>query len=124
MNERTLPIGITLGDPAGVGPEIICKALAEMSPEARDGTIVFGNVPLLEAAARITATDLRFSANEASPGKIRVAHVDLQGPPIAPGRVDPRGGDAAFQFIKRAVEDALAGKIGRASCRERVYACV
>ena len=42
-------IVITMGDPAGVGPEIICKALADMPAEARRDIAVAGNIPLTGA---------------------------------------------------------------------------
>jgi len=37
------PLGITLGDPSGVGPEVTCKALATLPSEARDGIVVIGS---------------------------------------------------------------------------------
>ncbi len=37
-------IGITMGDPSGIGPEIIVKALQEMSPEHRSASAVVGNL--------------------------------------------------------------------------------
>jgi 4-hydroxythreonine-4-phosphate dehydrogenase len=41
-------IGITMGDPSGIGPEIIVKALQEMSPEQRPASAVVGNLKFLE----------------------------------------------------------------------------
>ena len=55
-------LGITMGDPAGVGPEITIKALAEMTPEERTKTRVFGNLATLEAAKRQSAHPLTFQA--------------------------------------------------------------
>ncbi len=43
-------IGITMGDPAGVGPEISIKALVEMDADARARTRIYGNRATLEAA--------------------------------------------------------------------------
>ena len=111
---RTTTIGITLGDPAGVGPEITCKALATMSPAERASTLVVGNIPLLERAARITGSALNFvrrgegGANDA----VRVEHIDIAGEPITLGKLDARAGDAGFRFIARAVELAQQGMIG------------
>ena len=51
-------IGITMGDPVGVGPEITMKAVAEMSAEDRSATRIFGNVITLEAAQRAVGTDV------------------------------------------------------------------
>lgn len=107
-------IAITLGDPAGVGPEIICKALAEMSPAERASVLVVGNIPLLERAARVSRTELRFAAGR--PGRtgvaIAVEDIALAGEMIPFGKLDPAAGDAAFRFIKRAVELAQQGEIG------------
>ena len=47
------PLAITMGDPAGVGPEIIVKAAAELSPRIQSGDlrlVVIGSNPALEAA--------------------------------------------------------------------------
>ncbi|SON57478.1 4-hydroxythreonine-4-phosphate dehydrogenase 2 [Hartmannibacter diazotrophicus] len=108
-----LPIGITLGDVAGVGPEITVKALAEMSPDDRARTIVYGNIPVLEAAARSVGSDLTFAdLDKAGPSEIAVANVEIEGEPIPFGKLDTRAGDAAFRFIARAVDDAMAGRIG------------
>lgn len=43
-------IGITMGDPCGVGPEITVRALAEMSSTDRAATRIYGNLATLEAA--------------------------------------------------------------------------
>ena len=103
-------IGITLGDPAGVGPEIIVKSLAAMSVEERRDIVVFGTTAALEAAARITGAALAFG--DGTNGTVAVAEVALDQPLGAIGKVDPRNGDAAFRYIRTAVEWALAGNIG------------
>jgi len=103
-------IGITLGDPAGVGPEIIVKSLAAMSVEERRDIVVFGTTAALEAAARITGAALAFG--NGTNGTVAVAEVALDQPLGAIGKVDPRNGDAAFRYIRTAVEWALAGNIG------------
>ncbi|WP_159585395.1 4-hydroxythreonine-4-phosphate dehydrogenase PdxA [Chelativorans xinjiangense] len=108
------PIGITLGDPAGVGPEIICKALADMEAAHRRQVLVIGSIPVLKAAAEITGTDLKFvegRPGEVIEGTVAVDHIPLDGP-VTFGRLDPRCGDAAFRFIASAVEHARAGRIG------------
>lgn len=47
LNTRSQPVAITMGDPAGIGPEIILKAFA-LSPELTQGCCVFGDVPTLQ----------------------------------------------------------------------------
>ena len=50
----TLPIAITLGDPAGIGPEIIVKAFRD-APELTSGCFVVGDLAILRRAARLVA---------------------------------------------------------------------
>ncbi|MCH4562077.1 4-hydroxythreonine-4-phosphate dehydrogenase PdxA [Halomonas sp. EGI 63088] len=97
-------IGITMGDPVGVGPEITVKALAEMTPEQRAKTRVFGNLATLEAAQTVVGTSLDLSG--------LVEDLDVPGAPLPWGRLDPAAGDAAFRFIEAAVRAAEAGAIG------------
>lgn len=100
----TKPIGITMGEPAGVGPEIILKSLAEMTPAQRSGYRVFGNRATLAAAEAALGTGLDLA-------QIDIHHTDIPGPPIPFGQLDPRGGEACFRFIESAVRQAEAGDI-------------
>lgn len=112
MSKTSNILGITMGDPAGVGPEIICKSLAEMSAEERRTIRVFGNRDSLEAAARIVGADLDFSEDASGENAVATTHVAIEGDPIAFGKLDPRAGDASFRFIASAVLAAQAGEIG------------
>ncbi|EPX78750.1 4-hydroxythreonine-4-phosphate dehydrogenase PdxA [Salipiger mucosus] len=99
-------IGITMGDPAGVGPEITLKAIAAMDPEGRAQTRVFGNGPTLEAAEAVVKTGL-------VPGQdFQLTDLPIEGAPLPFGQTDPRCGDAAFRFIEAAVRAAEAREIG------------
>jgi 4-hydroxythreonine-4-phosphate dehydrogenase len=99
-------IGITMGDPAGVGPEIILRAAADMDEAERGETRVYGNLATLEAAARAIGSPIR-------PGvDLAVEDIAVEGGPLPFGKLDPRAGDASFRFIERAVRDAEAGTIG------------
>ncbi|MCE9663518.1 4-hydroxythreonine-4-phosphate dehydrogenase PdxA [Halomonas sp. M5N1S17] len=97
-------IGITMGDPVGIGPEITVKALAEMTPEQRAKTRVFGNLATLEAAQKVVGTSLDFAG--------LVEDIEVPGAPLPWGRLDHAAGDAAFRFIEAAVRAAEAGTIG------------
>ena len=97
-------IGITMGDPAGVGPEISVKALAEMSADDRARTLIYGNRATLEAAKAAVGCEVDLDG--------RVVNIDYEGAPLPWGRLSPVAGDAAFRFIERAVRDAEAGRIG------------
>ncbi|MDO5606456.1 MAG: 4-hydroxythreonine-4-phosphate dehydrogenase PdxA [Paracoccus sp. (in: a-proteobacteria)] len=97
-------IGITMGDPAGVGPEISVKALADMSAEDQARTLIYGNRATLEAAKAAVGCDVDLEG--------RVVDLPIEGAPLPFGQLSPVAGDAAFRFIERAVRDAEAGRIG------------
>lgn len=97
-------IGITMGDPAGVGPEICVKALAEMTAQDRERTLIYGNLATLEAAKTAVGCKVDLAG--------RVIDLDIEGAPLPWGKLSPVAGDAAFRFIERAVRDAEAGRIG------------
>lgn len=97
-------IGITMGDPAGVGPEIIVKSLAAMPPAERQGFRVYGTRASLAAAEAILNTGLDIAA-------LDVHDIAIPGDPLPFGKLDPRGGEACFRYIEAAVKDAMAGNI-------------
>ena len=96
-------IGITMGDPAGIGPEISVRALAEMAAADRARTLIYGNRATLEAAKALTGCAVDLEG--------RVVNIDYAGAPLPWGRLSPVAGDAAFRFIEKAVRDAEAGII-------------
>ncbi len=100
----TAPIGITMGDPAGVGPEIIVKSMAALSPEGRRAYRIFGNAESLGAAEKVLGTGLDL-------GTLDLHHTDIPGGVMPFGQLDPRGGEACFRFIESAVRQAERGEI-------------
>ena len=48
---RGYEIAITMGDPAGIGPEIICRALSAMSSTERAMAMVIGDAAIYRRAA-------------------------------------------------------------------------
>lgn len=113
--EHRLPkIGITMGDPSGVGPEIIVKALKEMSPEHRSASAVVGNLDFLERADRLLGAGLTYadSQDSARNGAVPVVHVATRDArQIRDGEITEAGGEAAYQYVVKAVELAMAGAI-------------
>jgi 4-hydroxythreonine-4-phosphate dehydrogenase len=106
-------IGITMGDPSGIGPEIIVATLAEMDPETRSVSTVIGNIDLLKRADKLLGTGLKFvDGLDAKPGEVTVAHVRTRDQDkIRDGQISAAGGEAAYRYVEKAVELALAGKI-------------
>ena len=80
---------ITMGDPAGVGPEIICKALAHYSPAERARMRVVGSIDVMRRAQAVTGADIRFS-REAEPDAVRIEQIDIDGPIPAFGTLSLR----------------------------------
>ncbi|HKM34313.1 MAG TPA: 4-hydroxythreonine-4-phosphate dehydrogenase PdxA [Lachnospiraceae bacterium] len=119
MNEKPI-VGITMGDPAGNGPEITVKALAHSDIYDRCRPIVIGDIKMIEQATHfVDCSDIKVhrckKVGEAlfTPGIIDVLHLELipdtKAFPI--GQVSIEGGNAAFQCVKKVIELALAGEV-------------
>ena len=108
-----------MGDPAGIGPEVVVKALLRPEPHDLAVPVVLADPGVMERTARdIVGCDMkiRVIANpagaEGGPGVMNVLPIpgpDLAG--VVPGRVDPRCGDAAFESVRMAIELAMRGEI-------------
>lgn len=113
------PIGITLGDPAGIGPEIVVKMLAaEQAFRTRCVPVVLGDARVLEQ----TAADLRLPVkihtimhpDEAQAAAGVIDLIDLHNADPAafkPGRVSALAGKASAEYIERATAMALQGDL-------------
>ena len=106
-------IGITMGDPSGIGPEIVVRTLAQMNSATRSASIVVGNLALLRRADKLLGTGLRFvDGLDAKDGEVPVADVttrDQAG--IVDGKVSAAGGEAAYRYVEAAVRLALDHEI-------------
>jgi 4-phospho-D-threonate 3-dehydrogenase / 4-phospho-D-erythronate 3-dehydrogenase len=96
-------IVLTMGDPAGVGPEIVLRALADPELAALAHWRVAGDARILEMVSRTAG--IAFA--NASLDDIRELG-DLSG--FAFGRLDARCGRAAVEYIRRATGLCLAGE--------------
>ena len=105
------PIAITMGDPSGVGPEIICRALAALPESDRRSIMVIGDPGTLARANRITKAGVEFASDAAGPA-VRVIPVETPDfAAVKDGQISAGGGHAAYGYILRAVELARAGDI-------------
>ena len=111
-------VGLTMGDPAGIGPEVVVKAMNEASlyDECRPLAIGDANTLRRTAAALGFALSLNVMTDPADGryvhGTLDVLQAtteDLSG--IAPGKVQPAAGKAAAECVIKATDLALAGKI-------------
>ena len=119
-NDERPIIGITMGDPAGNGPEITVKALADETLYVRARPIVIGDAKMIrQAAGFVGRPDIRIHVCENvadaffTPGVIDVLHLDLikDVEKFEVGKVSIEGGNAAFQCVKKVIELALAGEV-------------
>jgi len=107
-------IGITMGDPAGIGPEITVKALANEAVYSRCIPVVLGDHEALRLALACTHSELRLNRIEkpsqatGTPGTVDYIDYRL----LAPGSweygtVSALAGKAAFTYVKNGIELAL-----------------
>jgi len=117
-DERPI-LGISIGDPAGIGPEICLKALNKNEIYRKIIPVVYADRPVLEDALKITGLD--FSLHPISepkealgePGTVAFieAGVIAKHGEYEHGKVGLKSGDAAFHYVVKAIKDALAGTI-------------
>lgn len=116
MTDRPI-VCLTMGDGAGVGPEIIVKALSRDDVFDHCRPLVVGDAKLLERASGIVGSRVsvhsinRVEEATFTKGVIDCIDLDLLPSDLPFGQVSPEAGDAAYQYIKKAVELANAGLI-------------
>ena len=111
-------IGIPMGDPAGIGPEIVIKALMDESVFDICKPIVIGDASVLGQIRDIIDARVEIkpvgSADEAEgvPGTIDVIDLaNMDTGKLIFGRVDALAGKAAYEYIEKAANMAMAGEI-------------
>ncbi|HJU04135.1 MAG TPA: 4-hydroxythreonine-4-phosphate dehydrogenase PdxA [Nitrospiraceae bacterium] len=110
-------LGITMGDPAGIGPEVIAKALAQRSVRALCRPIVIGSHPVMDATMQSLGLRLRPVAVHGHAQRWTGSEVPVLDPLERPlgrfraGAVSQRTGAASVAFIETAVRLAQAGCI-------------
>lgn len=111
-------IGITMGDPVGIGPEIIVKALFQKAIGKICTPVIFGDAARLEQACNLTETDLAVnqigSPDQCAdhPGCIDVVSLmDLDTDSIDWGTPTVQTGKAMFGYIDAAIHAALKGVV-------------
>lgn len=111
-------IGIPLGDPAGIGPEIVVKALSDREIFEKCRPLVIGDKEVMKQALRFCGLDLELNAVAcAAEGKYEAGGIDLVDlknvdiNQLKIGEVQAMGGQAAFGYIKKSVEMASTGEV-------------
>ena len=118
MTEARPVLAVTMGDPAGIGPEIAVRAL--LASEVRDvsRSFLIGDARVLERAIAVcglTASLNRIAGPEEladRPGVIDVMHQQTADPAaLQMGKVQALGGEAAYAAIRTSIELAMAGRV-------------
>ncbi|HUG11973.1 MAG TPA: 4-hydroxythreonine-4-phosphate dehydrogenase PdxA, partial [Opitutaceae bacterium] len=117
-------IAVTMGDPAGVGPEICLRLLADPEISRECVPVIFGDAGVLQRVAE--TIDVPFVAPVISKGEwsaaIRSLSVpsvlDMQGiqaGAVTPGVMSAACGDAAFRYVIASIEAGLKGEVDAVS---------
>jgi len=116
MNRSERPVAITMGDPAGIGPEIVLKTFADAS--FLQSAIVVGDPNILTRDSKDLRIDVTINPVDTPaqaklvPGCLDVLPVSDLPIDLPHGQVDARAGAAAYRYVERAVDLALAGSVG------------
>jgi len=111
-------IGIPMGDPAGIGPEIVVKALKNEDIYEVCSPLVIGDASIIEKAVQICKLDSKIniitSSNEGQYNKDIINVIDLNNIDIVHfkyGTLEAQNGRAAYEYIKKGVELAISNEI-------------
>ncbi len=110
-------IGISMGDPAGIGPEIIVKALAKRSVYKQCKPLVVGDAGVIRQAVDFLNSTLKVNAisnirdAKSKYGTIDVFDLANFSLDVVYGKVSAQAGKAAFESIVKVIELAISGEV-------------
>lgn len=111
-------LAVTMGDPAGIGPEIAAKTFAQASIYEKCRPLLIGNALIMERAIKIVKVDCSINVisdvaqAKFQPGIIDVWSLDVENPEsIEFGVVSAVAGDLAFRAVKKAIDLAMEGAV-------------
>ena len=110
-------IAVTMGDGAGVGPEVVVGALVEPEIAALCRPVVIGDATRLRSAAEVLGVAADVVAVDAvedavfEPGRVNVIDLDLLPADLPWGRLSAVAGHAAHEYIRVAAELAMEGRV-------------
>ena len=115
---RKPAVAITMGDPCGIGPEVVVKALADPWVYASCRPLVVGNTYALQRAVDLIGSPLRVnrlddpSTGGQDPNAVDVVDIgNLNPEAITVGQINPTCGKAAMEWVTKAGELAQAGTV-------------
>jgi 4-hydroxythreonine-4-phosphate dehydrogenase len=110
-------LAITMGDPAGIGPEIIVRACGKLRPRLEAGDLrllIVGSVPALRSAEQLLGVANAIPEVDAASAWPALACLQAgpEGEAIRPGELSEDGGRLAYLAIERGVRLAQEGRVG------------
>ncbi len=112
-------LGLTIGDPAGIGPEIVAKAVTQEGVRAACRVLVIGEAGIVRRAIRLCRLDLPVRAvsspaeTTGDPGVLEVLDLkNIDPASCPPGVLSPQCGRAAVEYIYKGIDLAMARDLG------------
>lgn len=111
-------IGVPLGDPAGIGPEIVVKSIAKEETNTYANVVVFGNKEILEKAIDVCEVDMKINLienpedgvyNNKTLNLVNIDNIDMD--KFEPGEVSGMCGKAAFEYLAKSIDYAMNKKV-------------
>jgi 4-hydroxythreonine-4-phosphate dehydrogenase len=121
MNASTLPVvALTLGDPAGIGPELIARLLASADAVSQANLVLIGDPWLWAEGQRVAGVQVdtqpveslaqvRDRADTARPAFLPMNTVDPAA--VHVGRAEAAGGASVLKVLNACMDGALAGQV-------------
>ncbi|MDQ4046454.1 MAG: 4-hydroxythreonine-4-phosphate dehydrogenase PdxA, partial [Actinomycetota bacterium] len=116
--QTALPyVAVTMGDGAGVGPEVVVAAVLDPQSNAECRPVVIGDALRLRQAADVLGIEADIQRIENvedavfTPGRVNVIDLALLPEDLAWGQLSPVAGHAAYEYIRVASELAMVGKV-------------
>jgi 4-hydroxythreonine-4-phosphate dehydrogenase len=118
MPERPV-IAVTMGDAAGIGPEIVMKALAHPEVYEQCKPLVIGDATRLTQAGQLAGANLQVKTHHTEKiheaqyicGTVDCVDLKLIPPDLPWGKLSALAGDAAYRYLEVAAKLAMEGKI-------------
>lgn len=115
MDDRAI-IGITMGDPASIGPEISVKALSKEDIYSRCRPVIIGDAKVMRNAVKLVGMEDKININKiksVKDAKFQAGTIDVYDMNLVDtdelelGKISVIGGEAAFQYVKKVIELAM-----------------
>lgn len=118
MSEDPVVIGVTMGDPAGIGPEIVTALLADRANDPAVRPVVIGSAALIESMARGHGLDIDVRRHETLQREtLSAGSIDVYDPGtfdatvVEQGKVTKEAGEASMLYNRQGAELAMAEQI-------------